>query len=68
VIAAQQKGVVIVKTSRTGNGMVTRVAEDDQYGFVAGDNLSAQKARILLMLALTKTSDLPTIQRMFNEY
>jgi L-asparaginase len=48
--------------------MVTRVAEDDQYGFVAGDNLNAQKARILLMLALTKTSDLATIQRIFNEY
>jgi L-asparaginase len=68
LIAAQKKGIVIVKTSRTGNGMVTRVAEDDQYGFVAGDNLNAQKARILLMLALTKTSDLATIQRIFNEY
>lgn len=68
LIPAQKKGIVIVKSSRTGNGMVTRVAEDDQYGFVAGDNLNAQKARILLMLALTKTIDLATIQRMFNEY
>jgi L-asparaginase len=48
--------------------MVTRVTEDDQYGFVAGDNLNAQKARILLMLSLTKTYELGTIQRIFNEY
>jgi L-asparaginase len=67
LIVAQKKGVVIVKTSRVGNGMVTRVAEDDQYNFVAGDNLNSQKARILLMLALTKTADLRQIQRMFNE-
>jgi L-asparaginase len=68
LISARQKGIVIVKTSRTGNGMVTRVTEDDQYGFVAGDNLNAQKARILLMLSLTKTYELGTIQRIFNEY
>jgi L-asparaginase/Glu-tRNA(Gln) amidotransferase subunit D len=48
--------------------MVTRVAEDDQYDFVVGDNLNVQKARILLMLALTRTDDLRQIQRMFNEY
>ena len=68
LIAAQKKGVVIVKCSRVGNGMVTRVAEDDQYDFVVGDNLNVQKARILLMLALTRTDDLRQIQRMFNEY
>jgi len=68
LIAAQKKGVVIVKCSRVGNGMVTRVAEDDQYDFVVGDNLNVQKARILLMLALTRTDDLRQVQRMFNEY
>jgi L-asparaginase/Glu-tRNA(Gln) amidotransferase subunit D len=44
------------------------LAEDDQYNFVVGDNLNVQKARILLMLALTKTNELRQIQRMFNEY
>ena len=68
LIRAQQQGVVIVKTSRTGNGMITRVAEDDRYHFIAGDNLNAQKARILLTLALTMTGDLQEIQRLFNEY
>jgi len=32
------------------------------------DNLNAQKARILLRLALTKTTDPKEIQRIFNEY
>lgn len=69
MIEAQKKtGVVIVKSSRTGNGIVTRVGEDDKYSFVAGDTLNPQKARILLMLALTKTSNPAEIQRMFNEY
>jgi L-asparaginase len=31
-------------------------------------NLNPQKARILLMLALTKTRDADDIKRMFNEY
>jgi len=30
--------------------------------------LSPQKARILLMLGLTKTSDVKQLQRYFNEY
>ena len=65
---AVQKGIPVVKTSRVGNGIVTRVADDDKYGFIAGDTLNAQKARILLMLALTKTTDPKEIQRIFNEY
>ena len=36
--------------------------------FVGGEDLQPIKARILLMLALTKTSDPIEIQRMFLEY
>jgi L-asparaginase/Glu-tRNA(Gln) amidotransferase subunit D len=35
---------------------------------VAGDNLTPQKSRVLLMLALTRTKDLSEIRRMFSEY
>ena len=42
--------------------------EYDRIGMVSGDNLNPQKARVLLMLALTKTTDIHEIQRMFNEY
>jgi len=63
-----KKGIPVVKSSRVGNGIVTRVADDDKYGFIAGDTLNPQKARILLMLALTKTNDAAAIQRIFDEY
>lgn len=65
---AADKGVVIVRSSRTGSGIVTPYAKYDQLGFIASGSLNPQKARILLMLALTKTTDLKEIQRMFNEY
>jgi L-asparaginase len=41
---------------------------DEQRRFVAGEDLSAVKARVLLMVALTKTRDPAEIQRIFSEY
>ena len=69
-IAAAKKGVAIVRSSRTGSGRVVRNGEekDDEDNFVVADNLNPQKARILLMLALTKTSDAKAIQEMFYTY
>jgi L-asparaginase len=70
LIDARKKGVVIVRASRVGNGIVARngEAKDDELDFVVSDTLSPQKARILLMLALTKTNDTKQIQRMFYTY
>jgi L-asparaginase len=70
LIDARKKGVIIVRASRVGNGIVARngEADDDKQDFVVSDTLNAQKARILLMLALTKTSDTKEIQRMFYTY
>jgi L-asparaginase len=68
LIDAQKKGVVIVRAYRGGNGIIPRGSEDDQTHFVAGDNLNPQKARILLMMALTKTNNPTEIQRIFYEY
>ncbi|AKN68338.1 L-asparaginase [Herbaspirillum seropedicae] len=67
---ARKKGVVIVRSSRVGQGIVARngEADDDKLDFVVSDTLNAQKARILLMLALTKTTDTKEIQKMFWEY
>jgi L-asparaginase type II len=68
--AARKKGVLIVRSARVGQGIVARNGEanDDELDFVAGDNLSPQKARILLMLALTKTTNTRDIQKMFSTY
>lgn len=68
--AIRARGVVIVRSSRTGSGIVARNGEisDDEYDLVAGDNLTPQKARILLMLALLRTADTREIQRLFWDY
>jgi L-asparaginase len=70
-LAAQvKKGIVCVRASRVATGRVGRSVEvdDDKYGFVASLGLNPQKARVLLRLALTKTTDAKQIQRMFDEY
>ena len=68
LIEAAKKGTVTVRASRVGSGTVTHAGEYDRYGFVTSGTLNPQKARILLMLALTKTKDPKDIQRMFDEY
>ncbi len=62
---AAESGVPVVLVSRGGDGRVPVV---NSGPFVRGDNLTAQKARILLGLALTRTIDLNELQRIFNEY
>ena len=70
LIETRKKGVIIVRSSRTGGGPVVRNGEanDDELDFVVSDTLTPQKARILLMLALTKTNNTKEIQRMFYTY
>ncbi|PWT85469.1 MAG: L-asparaginase [Proteobacteria bacterium] len=65
---ADASGVVIVRSARVGAGRVIRDDNWQEPGFVAADNLSPQKARILLQLALTRTNKPDEIQRMFDEY
>jgi L-asparaginase len=67
---AARAGVVVVRSSRVGSGVVGRNHEvdDDRCGFVAADDHNPAKARVLLQLALTRTSDPAEIQRMFLAY
>ena len=67
---ARKKGILVVRSSRVPTGPTTLDAEvdDAQYQFVASQELNPQKARVLLMLALTKTNDWKQIQKYFNEY
>jgi len=70
-LAAQaKKGIISVRSSRVLTGRVGRNVElnDDELGFVASLEHNPQKARVLLRLALTKTTDLKQIQRYFDEY
>lgn len=70
-LAAQaKKGIVCVRSSRVATGNVGRNVEldDDALGFVASLDMNPQKARVLLRLALTKSTDPKQIQRVFDEY
>jgi L-asparaginase len=66
--AALGKGVVVVQSTRAGSGRVPARARLLDRGMVSADNLTPQKARILLMVALTKTDDITELRRMFSEY
>lgn len=70
LINARKGGAIVVRSARVGSGIIARNGEqpDDKYDWVVSDNLNPQKARILLMLALTRTQDTKTIQDMFWKY
>ncbi|MGQ0737056.1 MAG: asparaginase [Acidobacteriota bacterium] len=78
---AAERGVVIVTSTRTGSGRVpparstgtgtgpSNTAQDTRRRFtVAAEDHAPLKARILLMLALTRTQARDEIQRIFSEY
>jgi L-asparaginase len=70
LLSARKKDILVVRSSRGNGGVVTRGAEidDSKYQFITADSLNPQKARVLLMLALTKTNNVKEIQRVFDEY
>src|SRR5712692_2305347 len=68
LVEARRRGVLIVLSSRAGSGRVLPRTTLRERGFVVADNLNPQKARVLAMLALTRSDDPHEIQRMFDEY
>src|SRR5215813_3608566 len=64
---AAKSGIVVVQCSRA-TGRVAPRRRLRESGIVAGEDFSPQKARILLMLALTTTTDIAEIQRIFQTY
>ena len=79
---AASKGVFIVTSTRTGSGRIAPPQQRPEGGnsplsadqlkrrqfTVAGEDHTPIKARILLMVALTKTNDRNELQRIFSEY
>ena len=68
VLEAQAAGVVVVQGSRKGSGRMVLSDRAAARSEITADNLHPQKARILLRLALTRTTDARELQRIFNEY
>jgi L-asparaginase len=74
---ALEKGAFVVTTTRTGSGRIAARARtagaapatpNPRARAIAGEDLAPVKARLLLMVALTKTQDPAEIQRIFTEY
>ncbi len=65
---AMSRGVKVVIATQAGSGRVMRTRRYTEEGYIVADNLSPRKARVLLMLALTKTKDTEEIQRMMLTY
>jgi len=70
---ARAKGVPVVISTRVPTGRIFSLSASKgssltlrQIGCVLADNLSPQKARVLLMLALTKTGDPMALQKYFD--
>jgi len=80
---AASKGVFIVTSTRTGSGRIAPPQRQPDAGgnfqltpdqqkrrqfTIAGEDHTPIKARVLLMVALTKTHDRNELQRIFSEY
>src|SRR5690606_15855491 len=75
IAEAIEQGVFVIASSRTGSGRVPVGGEARLSGWTPGKgarigagDLTPQKARILLMLALSRTDDAREIMRIFDRY
>ena len=66
-VAAAKSGTIVVQCSRA-TGRIAPRRRLRESGIVAGEDLSPQKARILLALMLLTTRDVATIQHAFQSY
>jgi glutamin-(asparagin-)ase len=68
--AIRAQGVIVVRATRTGAGLVVRNGEeeDDANDWIVTADQNPQKARLLLALALTRTSDARAMQEIFYRY
>ena len=67
---AVKAGIIVCRASRTPSGRVVLHDEinDDELGTIVSDDLTPQKARILLMLGLTRSKDKKQLQELFFKY
>lgn|SRR5699024_2721948 len=65
---ARKNNIHIVRSSRGGNGRVIDIEPYKELNAISGDNLTPQKARILLTLSLAKDNNINELRRIFNMY
>lgn len=63
------EGIIFVRASRVNQGIVYESSIFDPLNIcIPSNTLSGQKARVLLMLALSKTTNINEIKKIFDEY
>ena len=65
---AVEDGIPVVLASRSTAGRVVNTPRKEEQGFIVCDNLLPQKARVLLMLALTVSDEREWLQQAFLEF
>ncbi|WP_108658334.1 asparaginase [Acuticoccus kandeliae] len=65
LVEAVASGVAVVQSTRVGAGRITRERYLSENGFIGADDLTPQKARVLLMLGLTLTRERDALQALF---
>ena len=63
-----KEGLIIVQSSRVNAGLILANEADSKEGFIGAKDLNPQKARVLLMLALTQSEDFEHIAHLFDIY
>src|SRR5699024_6343522 len=65
---ARAHGIIIVRSSRVGNGRVLDIEPYKDLDAISSDNLTPQKARILLSLSLATKKSVNKIRNIFTTY
>ncbi len=66
---ASEKGIVVVRASRSNTGPVLPAAPSyAAAGFIDSSVLNPQKARVLLRLALVQTTEQKEVKKIFYKY
>ncbi|MDF2191461.1 type II asparaginase [Paraflavitalea sp. CAU 1676] len=67
---AVSAGIIVCRASRTPSGRVVLEDEinDEELGTIVSDDLTPQKARVMLMLGLLNTKDRKQLQQYFFKY
>nr|WP_302474357.1 asparaginase [Roseococcus sp. MDT2-1-1] len=66
--ALRDAPVPVAATTRAGGGRVVETTRSRAAGLIPADNLNAAKARVLLMLGLTRTRDRAELRALFDAY
>jgi L-asparaginase len=63
-----EQGVVFVTTTRTGSGTMYDDSRDETSRIIYGDSLNPYHARLMLLLTLIFTDDVPMMHEWFRKY